>query len=87
MDLFDRLICTSMKITDRLIELKQDPSFVESGEIELYLSELESVCERLTMYPKQDRDYLLFKQMVFPWIVLQTMSHSNALSTPETHCA
>lgn len=82
----DQLISLSMSITDRLYELKRHPSFL-ACELDSYLAELESVAHRLQIYPKVDREHLQFKQMVFPWIVFQTMCRSNTPQEIETQSA
>lgn len=76
----DTLITQSMKVTDTLMGIKEDPLRLElflKNDIAEYLEELETVVQRLAMFPRQDSEHLKFKKMVLPWLVMHSVSCSG----------
>jgi hypothetical protein len=79
-NMVDNLILLSIKVTDILMGIKEDPLRLElflKNDITEYLEELETVVQRLSMFPRQDLDHLKFKKMVLPWLVMQSLSYSS----------
>ena len=75
MGTFDSLIGTSMKITDRLLEIRDLD--LHEGCLSSFQDEIEQLLVRLTLFPKKDKDHEEFIKTVFPLVALMSISRES----------